>query len=51
PAAQPPAPTSAQLPDPYRNAPPQPGAAARHPAEPAKKQKGWWSSFLDVFRV
>ncbi|MEW9513040.1 cytochrome P450 [Streptomyces bacillaris] len=49
-AAQPPAPTSAQLPDPYRNAPPQP-AAARHAAEPAKKQKGWWSSFLDVFRV
>ncbi|WP_127465939.1 cytochrome P450 [Streptomyces sp. B27] len=49
-AAQPPAPTSAQLPDPYRNAPPQP-VAARHAAEPAKKQKGWWSSFLDVFRV
>ncbi|MEU3267178.1 cytochrome P450 [Streptomyces bacillaris] len=50
-AAQPPAPTSAQLPDPYRNAPPQPAAAARHAAEPAKKHKGWWSSFLDVFRV
>ncbi|MFC8727346.1 cytochrome P450 family protein [Streptomyces bacillaris] len=49
--AQPPAPASAQLPDPYRNAPPQPAAATRHAAEPAKKQKGWWSSFLDVFRV
>ncbi|NEE58317.1 cytochrome P450, partial [Streptomyces sp. SID8455] len=49
--AQPPAQTSAQLPDPYRNAAPQPGAAPRHAAEPAKKPKGWWSSFLDVFRV
>ncbi|MGW9304522.1 cytochrome P450 [Streptomyces cyaneofuscatus] len=48
---QPPAPTSAQLPDPYRNAAPQPAPAGRHAAEPAKKQKGWWSSFLDVFRV
>ncbi|GFN05178.1 hypothetical protein Smic_37340 [Streptomyces microflavus] len=49
--AQPPAQTSAQLPDPYRNVAPQPGAAPRHAAEPAKKPKGWWSSFLDVFRV
>ncbi|MFD8434809.1 cytochrome P450 [Streptomyces microflavus] len=49
--AQPPAQTSAQLPDPYRNAAPQPGAAPRHAVEPAKKPKGWWSSFLDVFRV
>ncbi|MFJ8971891.1 cytochrome P450 [Streptomyces anulatus] len=48
---QAPAQTSAQLPDPFRNAPAAPSVTPRHGQEPAKKDKGWWSSFLDVFRV
>ncbi|MDT0440241.1 MULTISPECIES: cytochrome P450 [Streptomyces] len=45
-----PAAVSAQLSDPYRTAAPA-AATPRHSAEQPKKQKGWWSSFLDVFRV
>ncbi|NEE41535.1 cytochrome P450, partial [Streptomyces sp. SID7982] len=48
---QPPAQTSAQLSDPYRSAPSATPVTPRHAPEPPKKQKGWWSSFLDVFRV
>ncbi|WP_405714309.1 MULTISPECIES: cytochrome P450 [unclassified Streptomyces] len=41
-----------QTPAPSRNTTPDetPGARYDH-AEPQKKTKGWWSSFLDVFRV
>ncbi|MEU2129020.1 cytochrome P450 [Streptomyces sp. NPDC018352] len=43
-----------QSPVPSRNATPDETSAAHHDhthAEPQKKTKGWWSSFLDVFRV
>ncbi|MFD7615632.1 cytochrome P450 [Streptomyces sp. NPDC059802] len=44
--------SAAQAPVPSRNAAPNETSAAHYDhAEPQKKTKGWWSSFLDVFRV
>jgi cytochrome P450 len=44
--------SAAQSPVPSRNTAPDESPAAHYDhAEPQKKTKGWWSSFLDVFRV
>ncbi|MFB6892295.1 cytochrome P450 [Kitasatospora sp. NPDC056327] len=46
-----PVPGMQQAPAAAPGTPPQPSAAAPAPGRPAGKQKGWWSSFLDVFRL